>query len=389
MHDAADPTLTGTPGRPDGPGRAGREGAGARQRPQHRLWRWRWPRWLPPPKVTLVIVIVAAFGLLIYRIRGDLDTAIHRVSVAGLVWLPAAFAAEAISFLAYSGVQQRLLRAGGAHLSYLTVVRLTVAATGITNLVPGGTAPSSGWLVGQYRRHGVPLPLALWVVIAGGFAAGISVLLLCLVGAAVAGLLGAGEFVGLLVLLVAAAAAGVVIVHHIEVVRLWLDRDRKLPALKLLRRAVLHARDVGSFRATVPGGVTVYALSIVNWVLDVAVLATGFTIVHLPVPWRALLFAYAAAQIAGSLAPVPGGIGFVEGGMIGALALAGTPAGNAVIATVIYRLITTLGMAGIGGIALFFVHRIEPTQAELSGEAASLASRDKERSREQPEPPAA
>jgi uncharacterized membrane protein YbhN (UPF0104 family) len=58
-------------------------------------------------------------------------------------------------------------------------------------------------------------------------------------------------------------------------------------------------------------------------------------------PGEPSLFAYAFAQIAGSLAPVPGGIGFVEGGMVGAFALAGTPVGDALLATILYRLITT------------------------------------------------
>jgi cation diffusion facilitator CzcD-associated flavoprotein CzcO len=109
--------------------------------------------------------------------------------------------------------------------------------------------------------------------------------------------------------------------------------------------------------------------------LDVLVLATGFAIVALPVPWRALLFAYAVAQVAGAIAPVPGGIGFVEGGMIGALTLAGTPPGDAVVATVIYRLVTTLGMAGIGSLALIFVQHRPPTPARLTGAAAALVRR--------------
>lgn len=341
----------------------------------HHFGKWGWPKWLPPPKVLLVIVIVVAFGLLLYRIRGDLDTAFHRIRLSGLVWLPVAFVAEAVSFFAYALVQRRLLVAGGAHMSRRTVAGLTVAATGISNLVPGGTAPSSGWLVSQYRRHGVPLPLALWAVLAGGFTAAISELLLFLIGAGVAGLLGPGPFVGLLVLLVGVAVAGVVVSHHLAAVQGWLERDRKLPGLRLARRAIRHSGDVAHFRATIPGGVEVYALSTVNWVLDVVVLAIGFAVLALPVPWRALLFAYTAAQIAGSLAPVPGGIGFVEGGMIGALTLAGTPAGDAVVATVIYRLVTTLGMAGIGSLALVAVHRGTPKQARLTGIAAMLATR--------------
>ncbi len=366
-------------------------------RQDRHVGRWRWPRWLPPPKVLLVVVIVVAFGLLLYRIRGDLDTALHRVRVGGLVWLPAAFAAEGVSFFAYALVQRRLLVAGGAHMPRRTVATLAVAATGISNLVPGGTAPSSGWLVSQYRRYGVPLPLALWAVLAGGFTAGISVLFLCLVGAGVAGLLGPGSFVGLLALVVAAAAAGVLVAHHLAAVRGWLARERRLPGLRLARRAIRDAGDVAQFRATIPGGVEIYVLSVANWILDVAVLATGFAIVALPVPWRALLFAYAASQIAGALAPVPGGIGFVEGGMIGALTLAGTPAGDAVVATVVYRLVTTLGMAAIGSLAVFLVHRRSPTPVRLSGEAAAIARRaradedtgspDADDERPEPEPP--
>ena len=335
----------------------------------------RWPRWLPPPRVLLVVVVVAGFGLLLYRIRGDLDTAFHRVRFSGLVWLPVAFVAEGLSFFAYALVQRRLLAAGGAHMTRRTVVSLTVAATGITNLVPGGTAPSSGWLVSQYRRHGVPISLALWAVLAGGFAAAMTELALCLVGAATAGLIGPGPLVGLLVLLAGIAVAGVVVSHRLAAVRRWLERDRRLPGLRLVRRAVRHAGDVAHFRATLSGGAQVYGLSTANWLLDVAVLAIGFAVLDLPVPWRALLFAYTAAQIAGSLAPVPGGIGFVEGGMIGALTLAGTPTGDAVLATVIYRLVTTLGMAGIGALALLAVHRRTPPQARLSGTAASLVGR--------------
>ena len=358
---------------PGPPGRAGGSDGPGRERA--RGWRRYWPRWLPSPKVVLVAVILVAFGLLVYRLRGEIATAFHRVTLGGLVWFPAALGAEAASFLAYAEVQHRLLAAGGAHLRHRTVASLTVAATGIANLVPGGTAPSSGWLVTQYRRYGVPLPLALWAVLAGGFVAAISVLLVLVVGALIAGLVGPGVFVGLLALLVAVGVAGVLVAHHLAAVRRWLERDRRLPGLRAARRVVRPMGDVGSFRATVSGGVLVYGLSVANWVLDVAVLAAGFAILNLPVPWRALLFAYAAAQVAGALAPVPGGIGFVEGGMIGALTLAGTSAGAAVVATVVYRLVTTLGMAGIGSLALVIVHHRTPRPARLSGLAEELARR--------------
>jgi uncharacterized protein (TIRG00374 family) len=86
-------------------------------------------------------------------------------------------------------------------------------------------------------------------------------------------------------------------------------------------------------------------------------LVAAFALLGLPVPWRTVLFAYALAQIAGSLAPVPGGVGFVEGGMLGAFALAGTPIGGAILATILYRVITTFGVAGVGSIMLLHLSR--------------------------------
>jgi uncharacterized membrane protein YbhN (UPF0104 family) len=62
--------------------------------------------------------------------------------------------------------------------------------------------------------------------------------------------------------------------------------------------------------------------------------------------------------------------------MIGAFALAGTPAGNAIVATVIYRLITCWGVAGVGSLALLIVNHRTPEEAQLHGEAAAIARDD-------------
>lgn len=64
--------------------------------------------------------------------------------------------------------------------------------------------------------------------------------------------------------------------------------------------------------------------------------------------------------------------------MIGALTLSGTPAGDAVVATVIYRLVTTREMAGIGSLALVFVHCRTAIPVSLTGEAAAIASRGRD-----------
>jgi len=324
-----------------------------------------------------VVLIVAALAVLIVRTRGDLAEAFRHIGVHSLPWLVVALAAEGVSFFCYASVQRRLLLAGGARLPRRTALGLTIAATGLTNLVPGGTAPASGWLVGQYRRRRIPMPLALWAVLAGGFAASVSMLVLLLAGAAIAGLIGPLAIAGCAVLLVGVTAGLVWASHHVREVERWLGRHRQLPGVHLVERVTGRAAEVARFRASVPGGAQVFGLSLGNWGMDVLCLVAAFAGLGLPVPWRAVLFAYATAQVAGSLAPVPGGIGFVEGGMIGAFALTGTPAADAAVATIVYRLITTFGVAGIGSITLVAITHREPREAELYGPAAELATRAK------------
>jgi uncharacterized protein (TIRG00374 family) len=336
----------------------------------------RWPRWLPPPKVLFGGLILVALVFLAIRVRGDFANAYRHLTVRRLPWLGTAVGAEVLSFLCYAAVQRRLLWAGGAKLQRRTMVRLAVAATGLTNLVPGGTAPASGYLVSQYRRHGIPMPLALWAVLAGGFTATVSVLALLLTGSAIAGLIGVWVTVACAILLVGGTAALVAAVHHLGRVDDWLRHHCRIPGVPVIQRAVDRTAKVMQFRTTVSGGAQVFLLSLGNWGLDVVCLISAFAVLNLPVPWRAVLFAYAAAQVAGSLAPVPGGIGFVEGGMIGAFALAGTPAGNAIVATVIYRLITCWGVAGVGSLALLIVNHRTPEEAQLHGEAAAIARDD-------------
>lgn len=355
-----------------GAGSAERAGAGTAGGERQTEGRRRWPRWLPSPKLLLAAALLAALIVVLWRARGDFDTAFHHLSLDRLPWLAAAVAAEVASFVCYSQVQRRLLLAGGARLGHRRMLTLAVAATGLTNLVPGGTAPASGWLVSQYRRHGIPMPLALWAVLAGGVAATISVLTLLALGAGIAGLVPVWGTVLCLAGLAGFTAASVVCTHHLPALDAWLQRHCSVPAVPLAQRLAARLSGVVRFRATVPGGTQVFALSLGNWGLDVVCLIASFALLDLPVPWRAVLFAYAAAQVAGSLAPVPGGIGFVEGGMIGAFALAGTPAGSAVVATIVYRVITCWAVAGVGSLTLMVVSRRQARRVELHGEAAAL-----------------
>jgi uncharacterized membrane protein YbhN (UPF0104 family) len=315
--------------------------------------------------VLLLAIVVFAF-LRAHSATHDFLTAFDHFSVGRLPWLALAIGAEVASFLCYALVQRRLLRAGGTKLTMRTMVSLAIAATGITNLVPGGTAPASGWLVGQYRRRCIPMPLAVWVVLAGGFAAIVSIIALLVAGAGVAGLLSWWQALGCGALGFGVAASIVVIVHRTSAVDAWLDLRAGHRWARWVRGLTARAADVVQYRVTVPTGAQVLGLSLANWSMDVFCLIASFEVLGRPIPWHAVLFAYAVAQVAGSLAPVPGGIGFVEGGMVGAFALVGSPAGDALAATVVYRAITCWAVAAIGSVMLVVVERRAAPCAEVT-----------------------
>jgi uncharacterized membrane protein YbhN (UPF0104 family) len=332
--------------------------------------------WVRSP-LFLAVLVVVALVVLVSRLRStehDLVMAYQHFSWDRFPWLLLALGAEAISFVCYAMVQRSLLLAGGARLTRRTMVALAVAATGLTNLVPGGTAPASGWLVKQYRRREIPMPLALWAVLAGGFAATVSILLLLLTGAGIAGLLGSWEFVGCTVALIGGAVGVVAGVHNLPALTRWLERHQARHGLRLVRKIADKTAGVVQFRTTIPGGVFVLGFSLANWAMDVFVLIGAFGLLGLPIPWRAVLFAYATAQVAGSLAPVPGGVGFVEGGMIGAFALAGAGVSGAILATIVYRAITCWLVAAVGSLMLAVLSRRSTgSPAELRADASELS----------------
>lgn len=329
---------------------------------------------MPVVVVALVVGILVLLATQLHPAEHDLTRAYQHFSWDRLPWLLLAVGAEAVSFLCYAMVQRLLLQSGGARLTRRTMVALAVGATGLTNLVPGGTAPASGWLVGQYRRRDVPMPLALWAVLAGGYAATVSILFILLVGSGIAGLLAPWAFLVCALALITGAVGVVVGVHHLSGIESWLARHRAAFELRLVRRVAETTARVAGFRTSVPRGTAVLALSLANWAMDVFVLVGAFGLLGLPIPWRAVLFAYAAAQVAGSLAPLPGGIGFVEGGMIGAFTLTGSGVGAAILATIVYRAITCWLVAAVGSLMLAILsHRPPGPPAELEGRAAELS----------------
>jgi uncharacterized membrane protein YbhN (UPF0104 family) len=103
------------------------------------------------------------------------------------------------------------------------------------------------------------------------------------------------------------------------------------------RRALIMgtAEAIVIFRARDP---LVLVGAIGYWAWDNAVLWATFHAVGASVPLTVVLMGYLIGQL-GGLLPIPGGVGGIDGGLIGTLVVYGAPAGATVAAVLAYRLI--------------------------------------------------
>ena len=97
-----------------------------------------------------------------------------------------------------------------------------------------------------------------------------------------------------------------------------------------------------------------------NWAFDCACLAFSFLAVGGSVPWRGLLLAYGAGQLAANLPITPGGLGVVEGSITVALVAFGGSELSTVAAVLVYRIVSFWGFLPVGWLswaALAFARR--------------------------------
>jgi uncharacterized membrane protein YbhN (UPF0104 family) len=99
---------------------------------------------------------------------------------------------------------------------------------------------------------------------------------------------------------------------------------------------------------------------------DLLVLWAAFRALGSTPPLALIAIAYVIGQL-GNLVPLPGGVGGVEGGLIGALVVYGVEAVPATAAVLLYRAIQLWVPAGLGAVAFVQLRRM------LRGEATEIA----------------
>jgi len=321
-----------------------------------------------------VVIGLALGGVGIYVVggrSGEIRGAAALLEHAHWVWLLLAVPAEAGSLLAYAALERRLLRAGEAPVPLRALLGITVAGNAIQNSLPGGPAWGAGFAFGQFRRRGADAVLATWTLVATGLVSGAALVVLTVVGVAVAeGQASTNDLVEAVAVVVAVAVAAVV------AVRLGLHARWVPPALTLLVRlsqSVLHRpagdpavivrrarRRLTAVKPTRRDWAVAGGWGVSNWMLDCACLAMAFPSVGSGVPWRGLLLAYGAGQLAANLPITPGGLGAVEGSLTVALVAYGGGRIATVAAVLVYRIITFWLLLVVGWATWLFLRWSAP-----------------------------
>lgn len=315
-----------------------------------------------------IVALVVFVGLVVALIPGlaDVRSGLARASGG---WLALAAGLEVLSCLAY------VVAFGAAFCARMTwwmSYRIGMSALGAASLLPVGGVGGLAFGAWALRRGGLAVErIARRTVAFFLVTSAVNIAAVVLVAVAVAaGLLPGTDRAILIVGPLVLAAAGLVLVLAgarlaARLVPRWSPEDRAKP-LRTAARA-LDAVSDGVQEATCllrSGNARLLAGAIGYLAFDLVVFWACFRAFGPAPALGSLLLAYLFGQL-GALIPVPGGIGGVDAGLIGALVLYGTPAATAAVGVLAYRAVLLGVPAALGGTAFVALRR------SLRDEAAS------------------
>jgi uncharacterized membrane protein YbhN (UPF0104 family) len=319
--------------------------------------------------VGFALFIIAAVAFL-YLVLPNLPgvSAVHEIEHGDTWWIAIGVLLEILSFAGYVVLFRSVLLRGRESIGWAASYEITMAGVAATRLFAAAGAGGVALTAWALRRSGmeprlvacrmVAFMVLLYVVYAGsllldgiglgsGLFPGGGSFAITIVPAIVAFVLFA--IVGAVALLPGDAerrlerwASGSGRVAH------WLARAVTVPALGAsgvrMAVALLRSRDPRLLGA------------VAWWGFDISVLWAMFHAFGSPPPFTVIWMAYFVGML-GNLLPLPGGLGGVEGGMIGSLAAFGVDLNLAVLAVLAYRAISFWLPTPLGVVAYLQLRR--------------------------------
>lgn len=320
--------------------------------------------------VFLVIGLVAAFAPGLGEVR-------ERLADADPVWLSVAVVLELLSSLSYVVMFRPIFC---RRLSRRSTYELGMSELAVGSLVPASGAAGLAFGAWALRRAGMPADeIARRTVAFFVLKSGANFVAVVVIGLAM--WLGAGPENDPLLTLVPAVLAALAI-GAVAAVPALAGRRPARPGghvgrwRHLLSRAsdsiVMGIREAGIVVRR--GDWRVLGGSLGYWFFDNAMLWACFRAFGLSPPVTVVLMAYLLGQL-GGLIPVPGGLGVIDGGLLGALVVYGVPAAASAAAVLAYRVVLFWVPLLLGAPAFVSLRRglDDPDRPDLSNRRAGAA----------------
>lgn len=284
-----------------------------------------------------VIALAVMYGL-VPQLPG-LRSTLRRLGTGDGSWLVAGAGFELLSFAGYVVVFRAVFADGAERIGWRASYDLTMAGVVATRLLAAGGAGGialTAWALSHagFDATEVRRRLAAFLVLL--YSVFMLALLVGGLGLRIGVLTGPAPF-GLTVIPAAFGAAVIVLALALALVPVDLGRGA--------------TRRVTRFLATVPATVSSGVRGAIEllrtrdpgllgavawWAFDIAVLWSCLHAFGTSAPGGVLVVAYFTGML-GNLLPLPGGVGGVEGGMVGALLGFGVPSGPAILGVLAYR----------------------------------------------------
>jgi uncharacterized protein (TIRG00374 family) len=299
-----------------------------------------------------MLAVAVGAGVAIYAERATVHQGLAVLPHLRVGWLLAGLGAECVSMIAFGLLQRYMLQAGGARVSFGSVLLAAYRANATAVAVPViGSGIATAQLYRDFRRAGGEAAQVSVALAVAGVVSSVAFAVMVTVGALVTGNPAAAVAAIAIAVAGVAAIAAVLLALRFPAARSRLVRSTTaiLRVSKRLVRwpsadpaeTVEHALDtIGGLRLGWRTGTFAFTAALVNWLTDVACLICALKAAGGGVPWSAILIVWTAGAGAASFSPSPAGLGVVDIVLIAALSGAGIAVPIAVAAVVLYRIAT-------------------------------------------------
>jgi uncharacterized protein (TIRG00374 family) len=317
--------------------------------------------------ITLIVLVVALLYYGIPRLAG-LDETWHRIEQGDPWWLALAALFTILSFGGYVVLFEFVFADDHARIGLRESYEISMASLAATRVFAAGGAGGIALTAWAMRRSGMDRRTVADRTI-------VFLVLTYVVYMVTMLVVGVGLRVGLLpgpapfgVTVVPAVFAGVAIALTLLLSLTPTDLQRRLDAVACRGGRIARlVRKAATLPASLSEGVR-HAIALVRennpallgsiayWGFNIAVLWAAFRAFGEAPPWPVIVQAYFVGML-GNLLPLPGGVGGVDGGMIGALIAFGVDGGLAVVAVLTYRAFAFWLPTIPGAVAFFQLRR--------------------------------